>query len=102
MNEELSTKILNTPIECELGDSTIGGYLCELLITLLNKEEGFSGKRPFGNSGWKNYLLAAMAEGGFVEATFDSEGYLDQVSKEEEQKAFDLINDVILYKFGFY
>jgi hypothetical protein len=102
MNAELATKILNTSIECELGDSTIGGYLCELLITLLNKEESFSGKRPLGNSGWKNYLLDAMAKGGFVEATFDSEGYLDQVSKEEEQKAFELINDVILYKFGFY
>ena len=101
MNAELATKIINTSIDCELGETTIGGYLCELLITLLNKRESFNGKRPFGNSGWENYLLEAMAKGGFVEATFDSEGYLDQVSKEEEEKAFILINDVILYCFGY-
>ncbi|MDF2695260.1 MAG: hypothetical protein K0S65_3643 [Labilithrix sp.] len=32
--------------------TTVGEYLAELLITLLTEEEGFSGKRPFGNSGW--------------------------------------------------
>jgi hypothetical protein len=102
VNQKVAEAVLNTPIECELGDSTIGGYLCELLITLLNEGESFSGKRPLGNSGWENYLLTAMAQGGFIEATFDSEGYLDQVTREEEKKAFNLINDVILYKFSFY
>jgi hypothetical protein len=102
MNTELAEQILDTPIECELDDSTIGAYLCELLITLLDKEESFSGKRPLGDSGWKNYLLTAMAQGGFVESTIDSEGYIDQITREEEEKAFKLINDVILYKFGFY
>jgi hypothetical protein len=101
MNDELATKILNTPIECEFEEFTINQYLCELLITLLVKRESFNGKHPFGDSGWENYLLESMAKGGFIEATFDSEGYLDKISKEEEEKTFELIKDVVLYCFGY-
>lgn len=101
MNAELATKILNTPIDCEFDEFTINQYLCELFVTLLIKREKFSGKRPFGESDWENYLLDAMAKGGFIEATFDSEGYVDKITKEEKEKAFELINDVILYCFGY-
>jgi hypothetical protein len=98
MDAELAKKILDTPINCEIGDCTIGEYLSELLITLLKKGAGFSGKRPFGDSGWKFQLLKAMVKGGFVKATFDPDGYLDEIEDVEEDKAFDLINTVIIFK----
>lgn len=39
--------------ENDAGAKTIGEYLKKLLLTLWDEEDGFSGKRPFGNSSWK-------------------------------------------------
>ena len=44
------------------GDLTCREYLCELLGTLWNKESGFDGKRPFGNSGWQHDMYDALVE----------------------------------------
>jgi hypothetical protein len=47
---------------------TIREYLKKMLGTLIIEQEGFSGKRPFGNSGWMydigEGLAAANAIGG--------------------------------------
>lgn len=59
------------------GARTVRGYLTALLETLWTEEEGFSGKRPFGNSGWQYDLYAPMARAGLVTATFDGDGFLD-------------------------
>ena len=62
----------------DAGAETIRDYLKELLRTLIQKEEGFSGKRPFGNSGWlTEELFKALVEGGAVAGRLDSDGYLD-------------------------
>lgn len=43
-------------------------YLRELLLTLWREEDGFSGKRPFGNSGWTYYLFVTLAAAGYIKA----------------------------------
>lgn len=38
---------------------TIGDYFRALLMAIWTEGEGFSGKRPFGNSGWDSELYSA-------------------------------------------
>lgn len=57
------------------GSDTIGGYLVELLATLWGSGEGFSGKRPFGNSGWEYDLYLPLIKAGLVRGTIDEDGY---------------------------
>jgi hypothetical protein len=45
--------------------------------------EGFNGKRPFGNSGWKYQLAAAMIREGVVEGSLDDEGYVTHCDQDE-------------------
>ena len=52
-------EILDLPMDPDSNDagaSSIRGYLKTLLTTLMAEGEGFSGKRPFGNSGWEYEL----------------------------------------------
>lgn len=47
--------------ENDAGALTVRDYLKALLRRLWLEQEGFSGKRPFGNSGWED-------EDGWIEA----------------------------------
>jgi len=50
---------------------TVREYLSRLLLTLLEKGECFSGKRPFGNSGWENFLLVPCVRAGAIQGEID-------------------------------
>lgn len=92
--------ILQTPMgENDADAATIGHYLYSLLWNLWDEGEGFSGKRPFGNSSWEYDLYKPLVEGGHVEGRLDSEGYLDYVNKDQADKlVFELI-DFIFEKY---
>ena len=59
-------------------------------------EKGFSGKRPFGNSGWTFDLFNALATGGFIDlGEADEDGYFDATHEQDvaaEQYVHDLID----------
>lgn len=74
------------------GEITIKEYLILLLRTLWREGEGFSGKRPFGNSGWDYDLYIALIKAGYVEGTFDEDGFIEDF---DETTAADLIEKVI-------
>jgi hypothetical protein len=75
-------QILDTPMQDnDAGAATIRRYLVALLVALWHEGEGFSGKRPFGNSGWEWDLLAALAKAGHVSGKFDEDGYLEEVDQ---------------------
>lgn len=84
-------------LDCEMFDNdadarTVRDYLHELLTTLWQEEEGFSGKRPFGNSGWASDLYKPLVKGGFVTGTFDENGYLSSFDREAaDALVFELI-----------
>ena len=59
---------------------TIRDYLKKLLATVWQEEESFSGKRPFGNSGWQYDLHAPLVLGGAISGTTDKEGYTTAVN----------------------
>lgn len=46
--------------------ATIGDYVKKLLLTLWREGESFSGKHPFGNSGWEYDLYPAMYGAGLI------------------------------------
>lgn len=63
--------------ENDANAKTIREYLKALLTKLWEEGEGFSGKRPFGNSGWEYPLYTALVTKGAVKGSLDEEGYLD-------------------------
>ncbi len=75
------------------GDNiTILDYLRILLETLWDEGEGFSGKRPFGNSGWEYELYTPLVKHGFVRGTLDEYGYIDTFDADAANKlVFDMI-----------
>lgn len=65
-DEKLEAALALT-FDSDAGDGlTIRGYLRELLVTLWREDEGFSGKRPFGNSGWQSDLYAPLVKAGIL------------------------------------
>lgn len=71
---------------------TVGEYLSTLLHVLWEENEGFSGKRPLGNSGWEYEVYEALARRGLVQGlVFDEDGYVEEFPYEDERKADELI-----------
>jgi hypothetical protein len=64
---------------------TLREYLKALLERLWEEGEGFSGKRPFGNSGWEYDLYKGLVSAGAVKGTLDS-GYVDEVDEDAANK----------------
>jgi len=62
---------------------TVHDYLRELLLRLWAEQEGFSGKRPFGNSGWNYDLIPPLIKAGLIDGTLDQDGYVEKVDEEE-------------------
>lgn len=59
----------------DAGASTIRGYLVTLAFTVFDEGEGFSGKRPFGNSGWEHELYESLVKGKLLQGTVDDGEY---------------------------
>ncbi len=65
--------VLACPMEDnDANAATVKEYLIALLSAVWSEQEGFSGKRPFGNSGWAWDLYEALATAGMIEATWDT------------------------------
>lgn len=62
--------------------TTVRDYLKALLSELWREEEGFSGKRPFGNSGWKYEVFKALIDGGAIAGKLDEHGYVEQIDSD--------------------
>lgn len=73
-NSEFYCDDLNTTV-------TVKGYLKALLSKLWEEGEGFSGKRPFGNSGWERDLAVPLIQSGYLKGSvdFDEDGYLEDL-----------------------
>lgn len=85
-------QILNLPMtKNDSGADTVRGYLLALLGAVWREKEGFSGKRPFGNSAWECDLYQALIKADVIPGTVDEDGYLDTIAYEDEQKADELI-----------
>lgn len=77
-------------------DISVRDYLRTLLTTLWSEGEGFSGKRPFGNSGWESELYKPLVAGGFVPGKLDEDGWIEYV---DAKIADAYVHDLILAAF---
>jgi hypothetical protein len=84
---------LELRFDSDAGDNlTVRDYLRTLLETLWRQGEGFSGKRPFGNSSWEYELYEPLIAGGFIPGTLDEDGNVEDFDREAaEQYGFELI-----------
>lgn len=65
-------------LEIEMGENdadakTVRDYLKKLLSAIWEQGESFSGKRPFGNSGWEYDLCKPLVRHGAVKGRIDPE-----------------------------
>lgn len=64
-------QILALPMgDNDAGADTIRGYLIELLAAVWREGEGFSGKRPFGNSSWEWELYRPLVRANVIAGSF--------------------------------
>lgn len=85
----MAMDILDLPMAMDYNDAkatTIRDYLKRLLVTLWEEKESFSGKRPFGNSGWQYDLYVALIKGGAIAGKLDSEGRIGEIDRVEADK----------------
>ena len=62
--------------------ATVGEYLSKLLCKVISEVDGFSGKRPFGNSDWNYELAAPLIEAGAIGGKLDGDGCVEDVDLE--------------------
>lgn len=72
------------------GAASFKAYFKTLLIALWQQGEGFSGKRPFGNSDWQHNIYKHLVASGAVKGVIDDEGHLQSFDK--------LRADSVIYK----
>lgn len=101
--DEKLQEILDAPYEgfkdCDAW--SIRSYLYLLLATLWEEGEGFSGKRPFGNSDWEYDLYKCLVSNGYIKGEIEDcgNGYCDLTSF-DKLKANQLIRILILHCTG--
>lgn len=75
--------VLDIPMgENDAKAATVRDYLIKLLSLVWEEQEGFNGKRPFGNSSWDWDIMHALGKAGVIKATFDEDGYLGDCDDE--------------------
>jgi hypothetical protein len=95
--EPTAEQLLALPLDQnDAGAATVRDYLIELLRVLWREEEGFSGKRPFGNSGWVYEVYLPMVRAGFVTGKLDEDGYIEHV----DSRAADALIDKAILALG--
>ncbi len=87
--------ILDTPMTAnDANATTVRGYLVALAAKVWVDGENFSGKRPFGNSGWQHEVYRALASAGVIESTLDAYGEID-ITRDQERRADSLIAEAL-------
>ena len=70
-------------------ENTVADYLGNLLHTLIVEQDGFSGKRPFGNSGWIHELAYPLVKNKCIKGTIfedEDDTYAEGYSTKELTK----------------
>lgn len=81
---ELNEILALTTKRSDLNETiTLRQYLYDLMSTLWCEQDGFSGKRPFGNSGWDYEIYLPLVEAGLVKGEIDEDGYITKLDDVE-------------------
>jgi hypothetical protein len=99
MNHDTLLAVYNLKFESNDLDTevSIGEWLKTLLKTVLYEQEGFSGKRPFGNSSWMLDVEYALVKAGFVQGTIDPvDGDLTDIDSDGVMKILNAVVDAFI------
>ncbi len=89
----LSADVLNVKIEGDF-EGTLREFFKELALKVWEEGECFSGKRPFGNSGWDNAVYEALVKAEHIEGTLNEDGYLEDCDwHEADRLVLELVRD---------
>lgn len=80
-----------------LGYISLREFFCNLLVKLWEEQDGFSGKRPYGNSDWDEPVYAALIKAGIISGEFYSEGYIKDC---DYWAGSEFISKMIAHAFG--
>jgi len=91
-------QVLDTPMQQNDADAaTVREYLYKLLRDVWHHEQGFNGKRPFGNSDWQSEVYVALGRANFIRLAVDQDGYVEDV---DEQAGDALVQAAIASLLG--
>lgn len=79
---------------------TIRGWLSSMLAALWDEGEGFSGKRPLGNSGWEYAPVAMLIEYGALDG--EVQASITTVTKDGLADETETISEVIRFDQSVY
>lgn len=80
--DDILEKALNIRFDSDAGENiTVRQYLENLLLTLWNEKEGFSSKRPFGNSGWDYEIFEVLLKNNLIEGSIDEYGSIEKLDE---------------------
>lgn len=100
MSKKLEKKLkeaLEVRFDSDAGDDlSVREWLCDLLLTVWNEGESFSGKRPWGNSGWEYDIYTPLVKAGFIDGTVDEDGFADV---KDVNLAAAFVSDLIFLAF---
>ena len=104
-DKEFLEKVLAAPMQRnDAGASTVREYLQKLLLELWREGECFSGKRPFGNSGWEYEIYTALLREELVLGRLDHyekhKEYIYGVDWVDDKQANEVITRAIEYVFS--
>lgn len=90
MSKPTNENYLDLPMVDNSGEAkTFREYFKKLLQTLMEEGEGFSGKRPFGDSSWEYDLYDSLIENKIIESI---ESFEDR--KKADKIIMGMINDL--------
>ncbi|MFR9773141.1 hypothetical protein [Nocardia sp. SC052] len=76
--------VLAVPMESNPAEAgTVGEYLAAVLSAVWSDGGNASGKRIFGESGWRTYLVESLARAWMIAAEFDDDGELKTYDQTE-------------------
>ena len=77
------------------GYCSVREYLKSLLWELWQEGEGFSGKRPFGDSAWEYDLYQVLVQNNIVMGSLDENGYISMDKDFDKATAHKIIGECI-------
>jgi hypothetical protein len=80
-------------VDNDIGAGTIRAYLLILLSTLWREKDSFSGKHPFGNSGWEHAIYNTLVKHHVVGGSYDPEN--DEYDCDDTAAADHIISQAI-------
>lgn len=90
-------ELLNITFESrDLGRTlTLREYFVELLRTLWREDDQFSGKRPFGNSGWQWDVYIGLGKHVPNLVIYDAEGEVEDYDEKECERMIRMALDTL-------